>query len=87
MEYSTLGKEEEFNLFEKYKKYKDKLAYNKIINSHLRIIYKIISKYKSLTKFEQDDLFSYGYIGLLMQLINMIIKIPKQDLFLLPFGS
>ncbi len=59
-----LGKEEEFNLFEKYKKYKDKLAYNKIINSHLRIIYKIISKYKSLTKFEQDDLFSHGYIGL-----------------------
>ena len=36
-----LGKEEEFNLFEKYKKYKDKLAYNKIINSHLRIIYKL----------------------------------------------
>ena len=59
-----LDKEEEFSLFEKYNKYDDKSAYNKIINSHLRIIYKIISRFKSLTKFEQDDLFSHGYIGL-----------------------
>ena len=59
-----LSKIEEISLFEKYKENGDRKAFEKIINAHLRLIYKIISKYKSLTSFDQEDLFSHGYIGL-----------------------
>ncbi|MDD6265661.1 MAG: RNA polymerase sporulation sigma factor SigK [Clostridia bacterium] len=59
-----LKREEEQELFRKYKKDGDLSARNKLIEHNLRLVSHIIKRYYSDAK-EQDDLVSIGTIGLI----------------------
>ena len=60
--YPTLSREEEIQLFEKYKSTKDQNAYNKLILANLRLVVSIAKQYKTNIPFE--DLIQEGNIGL-----------------------
>lgn len=62
--FPILGQEEEFNLATEYKETKDsKIAY-KLVTSHLRLVVKVVSKYKGYG-LPISEMISEGNIGLL----------------------
>lgn len=62
--YSPLTKDEEINLWEKYKKYNDLSARDKLVKSNLRFVASIAKEYQGLG-LSYPDLISEGNIGLL----------------------
>ncbi len=60
----ALSKEKEAYFLEKYEKYGDINAKNKLIEHNLRLVAHIIKKYYSVG-YDQDDLISIGTIGLI----------------------
>jgi RNA polymerase sigma-32 factor len=64
-QFPLLTKEEEYNLAEKYRKYNDIEAAQKLITSNLRFVVKIAFEYKSY-KVKLQDLIQEGNIGLMM---------------------
>jgi len=64
-QFPLLTKEEEYKLAEKYRKYNDIEAAQKLITSNLRFVVKIAFEYKSY-KVKLQDLIQEGNIGLMM---------------------
>lgn len=60
-----LSKEEEREIFDRYKKYNDMEARQKLITHNLRLVVHIVGKYAGGVKIEADDLISVGTIGLM----------------------
>lgn len=60
-----LSKEEEREIFERYKKNGDIEAKQKLITHNLRLVIHIVGKYAGGVRIEADDLISVGTIGLM----------------------
>ena len=63
--YPVLTREEEIELFSKYKKTNDQNSYKKLVNCNLRLVVSIAKKYMTVNGISFLDLIQEGNIGLL----------------------
>lgn len=65
-----LPKEEQKKLFEEYSKTKDKEIKNKLIEHNMAFVFYLSAKYVCITGIEQEDVESYGFLGLIKAIDN-----------------
>jgi RNA polymerase sigma-32 factor len=75
---------EEYRLFESYKKGCIK-SYNKLFNSHLRLVYKIARKFSKNNYTFLEDLISEGTLGLVVAIKKLDIKKARLCTYAVPW--